>query len=181
MTSTQIPIKICVMSNPNAIATDLLQDYTGDVPTREALIVGNYNFIKEIDADNFYISVYLSQLFSQDSFKKIRVKLYRGAIGVIYIYQKNDNSSFQSAQSFYNELKRLEFFSDYQIIFLGILDREVDNTVINPLLKENKNHYLEVMEGDIQTFDQIIRSIISYSSYFQAMTQGSCDLSGDKI
>ncbi len=177
MTSTQIPIKICVMSNPNTIATDLLQDYTGDAPTREVLIEGKYNFIKEIDADNFHISVYLSQLFSQESLKKIREKHYRGAIGVIYIYQKNDNSSFKSAQSLYNEFKQLEFFSDYQIIFLGILDREVANTDINPLLKENKITYLEVMEGNVQTFDKIIRSIISHSSYFQAMTQGSCDLS----
>jgi hypothetical protein len=165
------------MSNPNPIATDLLQDYTGDVPTQEVLVEGKYNFIKEIDADNFHIIVHLSQLFSQESFKKIREKYYRGAIGVIYIHQKNDNSSLKSAQSLYNEFKQLEFFSDYQIIFLGILKREVDYPEINPPLKENKITYLEVMEGDFQTFDKIIRSLVSHSSYFQAMTQGSCDLS----
>ncbi|MFX0016790.1 MAG: hypothetical protein ACFE98_19500, partial [Candidatus Hermodarchaeota archaeon] len=78
MTSTQIPIKICVISNPNTIATDLLQDYTGDVTTEEVLIVGKHNFIKEFDVDNFHISVYLSQLFSQKPLKKIREKHYRG-------------------------------------------------------------------------------------------------------
>ncbi|MHA2203640.1 MAG: hypothetical protein ACW991_08115 [Candidatus Hodarchaeales archaeon] len=177
MSSTDIPIKICVLSNPNVIASDLLQAYTGGVTTREALFSGYSNFVKEIYADSFHISLYLSQLFSQDSFKDIREKRYRGAIGVIYIFQKKDSSSFQIAQSLYNEFKQLEYFSDYQTVFLGILDREGDHDTIQTSPKESETAYYEVMEGDIHTFDKIIRSIISNSAYFQAMTQGSCDLS----
>ena len=35
------------MSNPNTIAIDLLQDYTGDEPTGAVFIEGKYNFIKK--------------------------------------------------------------------------------------------------------------------------------------
>jgi hypothetical protein len=170
-------MKICVLSNPNAIAGNLLQAYTGDVPSREAILSGYYNFGKEIYADIFHINLYLNQLFSQDSLKDIRVKRYRGAIGVIYIFLKKDSSSFQSAQSLYNEFKQLEFFSDYQTVFLGISQKEGDLDTIWKSPKENETVYHEMMEGDIHTFDKIIRSIISNSAYFQAMTQGSCDLS----
>ncbi|MHA2226253.1 MAG: hypothetical protein ACXAC8_13675 [Candidatus Hodarchaeales archaeon] len=177
MSSTDIPIKICVLSDPNVIAGNLLQAYTGDVPSREAILSGYYNYVKEISADRFHINLYLNQLLSQDSFKNIRVKRYRGAIGVIYIFQTKDPSSFQSAQSLFNEFNQLKFFSDYQTVFLEILEKESDLDTIFTSPKENKTFYHEVMEGDIHIFDKIIRSIISNSTYFQAMTQGSCDLS----
>ncbi len=177
--TTQIPIKISVISNPDKIARNLLQNYTGDEPKGELLEPGYYNYVKDIEATDFLITLYLSHLFSQHSDVKSRMKYYRGAIGVIFIFDMIYDSSYLASKKLYYEIHQNEAFSEYQMIFLELFEknRDYNSSKIQNFSKKEKINYYQIHKDDLQSFDRIIRSIVSNSSYFQAMTQGSCDLS----
>ncbi len=168
------------MSNPDEIARNVLQNYTGDEPKGESLGSGYYNYIKDIEATDFLITLYLNHLFSQNSHKKTRTKYYRGAIGVIFIFDmKMHDSSYQTAIGLYHEIHQNKAFSEYQMIFLGLFEKKGDfnNSKVQTFIKKEEIDYYKIHKDDLQSFDRMIRSIVSNSTYFQAMTQGSCDLS----
>ena len=175
MLRSEFPFKISLASSPTTLIEPFLQ-FFGHSNT--SLTNAPPVYEKKMDINGISVRLHIKHLLLKNQVTDSRLREFQGSIAMIYIFEKEDKSSFEEVKSDFDTFNQLYKTVEIQPVFLGIgttQESEVTSKIIQAL-SESDISYNEFIALQNENFTQFIRSIIANSKSFIATTQGSCDV-----
>ena len=184
-----ISLKILLIGDSMVGKTCLLLNYVDHVfPEDHIATIGVEYKDKYITKDNYNIRLQLWDTAGQERFNSITKNIYRGANGVLFVYDITNRQSFNSVKKWIKETE--SFDEDIKGIILGNkIDLEDERKVDKDELEEfGKERQMKVMEISAKSninvnecFDLIIEELLDKKTEGEIMERYSrkkkCDLS----
>ena len=185
----QISLKILLIGDSMVGKTCLLLNYVDHIfPDDHIATIGVEYKDKYITKDNYDIRLQLWDTVGQERFNSITKNIYRGANGVLFVYDITNRQSFNSVKKWIKETE--SFDEDIKGIILGNkIDLEDERKVDKDELEEfGKERQMKVMEISAKSninvnecFDLIIEELLDKKTEGEIMERYSrrkkCDLS----
>ena len=144
--------KICIVGNSGVGKTTLLHQYLSKKfkPKAEMTIGSNF-FIKYLNIieTNQLISLQVWDLAGQDRFKWVRNVFYKGAKGIIYVFDLTDKNSFKNLMNWKQEVENTIGTAPCVLVgnkldLVDIIEKSINMNDSNILKKElNALAYIE--------------------------------------
>ena len=184
-----ISLKILLIGDSMVGKTCLLLNYVDHVfPEDHIATIGVEFKDKYITKDNYNIRLQLWDTAGQERFNSITKNIYRGANGVLFVYDITNRQSFNSVKKWIKETE--SFDEDIKGIILGNkIDLEDERKVDKDELEEfGQERQMKVMEISAKSninvnecFDLIIEELLDKKTEGEIMERYSrkkkCDLS----
>ena len=100
--------KICIVGNSGVGKTTLLHQYLSQkFKSKAKMTIGTNFFVKylKVVETNQLISLQVWDLAGQDRFKWVRNAFYKGAKGIVYVFDLIDKNSFENLLNWKNEVE----------------------------------------------------------------------------
>ena len=180
----EIDIKILLVGDANVGKTSLLFRYIDDnFPDKHMATVGVEYRIKKIEYRGFKIKLQIWDTAGQEKFHSITKNFFRGADGILFIYDITNQHSFDNIKNWIkeaddidNSLKKILLGNKSDLINIkSVKEEEVEN-----FLKENNLEWYEISaKQDInvkESFNKIIELILKDKSDEQIKEIYGCKL-----
>jgi Ras-related protein Rab-1A len=185
----RITLKILLIGDSMVGKTCLLLNYVDHVfPDEHIATIGVEYKDKYITRDNYNIRLQLWDTAGQERFNSITKNIYRGANGVLFVYDITNRQSFNSVKKWIKDTE--SFDEEIKGIILGNkIDLEDDRKVDKDELEEfGKERQMKVMEISAKSninvnecFDLIVDELLDKKTEDEIMERYSrkkkCDLS----
>ncbi|MFX0016930.1 MAG: hypothetical protein ACFFB2_20825 [Promethearchaeota archaeon] len=131
MNEIPYPLKICIIGNHTQLQTQFITNYTKRRTLSHLPTLGLERYVKNITINNQSIKLILVNTAGKQFFKKLRPSYYCGASAAIIIFDKNDQSSLDAVEFWYNEFKAHFPLSSPPIALVGIITGSDDLPSVN--------------------------------------------------
>lgn len=178
MLRSEFPFKISVASFPDKLAESVLQNFIELKPSDD---ISPPSYEIKMDVSSIPVRLHLKHLHLGSQITTSRLKEFRGSIGMIYVFKKNDSYAFNEIKTDFHTFEQLYKTVDIQPIFLGVGNKQDPEVAeqIHQTLREMNFTLEELEQIENYSFTQLIRSVITKSKSFQSTTQGSCDINSE--
>lgn len=156
--------KILIIGNSGVGKSSILLRFTDNIFKDSFISTIGVDFkVKTIQLDNRIIKLQLWDTAGQERFKTITHSYYRGAHGVILVFDLTDKDSFNNLEMWLNEIKSYNG-NEIPILLVGNKedlreDRKITEEEINEFVKEKSLVYLETSSKDDVNIYKIFESI----------------------
>lgn len=171
-----IVFKLLLIGDSGVGKSSLLLRYVNDAYSTSHMSTIGIDFkVKTIDVDGQRVKLQIWDTAGQERFRKITSNYYRGAQGILFVFDLTDLKSFNNITFWINEVKKqIDLNSKVKIILVGTKSDAVDlypennkditNKTIQNFLKHNKMLYVETSAklntGITTTFDVIAKELM---------------------
>jgi Ras-related protein Rab-1A len=168
--------KLLLIGDSGVGKSSLLMRYVNDIYTGSYISTIGIDFkVKTIELDGQKVQLQIWDTAGQERFHKITSNYYRGAHGILFVFDLTDLKSFNNITFWINEVKKqIDLNSNVKIILVGTKsdavdlypekNKEITNKVIQNFLKHNKMLYVETSAklntGVTITFDVIAKELM---------------------
>lgn len=154
--------KVVLIGNSGVGKSSVLSRYTDDHFSDNYISTIGVDFkIKSLECNNKKINLQIWDTAGQERFRSIVNSYYKGAHGIILVYEVTSQSSFKSLEYWINEVKKYNT-SDVPILLLGNkvdLEREVLKSDAESYASRNNFLYIETSAKKNTNIDNIFKII----------------------
>lgn len=168
--SAKFIIKVLTLGDSNVGKSSIVLRYFGKKFDERLLSTIGIDFkTKIIDFCGASIKLLVWDTAGQEKFKSITKRYYKGANGVLLVYDVTSMKSFEHLGYWLNELKSYEKFEEVYVVIIGnkidnIRDRAVPFEEGEKFAKENNLKYFEVSAKTKDGIDCLFNDIIQGST-----------------
>ena len=166
--------KLLVIGDSSVGKSALLEKYTEDNFSTIFISTIGIDFkIKTIIVADKKIKLQIWDTAGQERFKVITSAYYRGAMGVLIVFDLNDRKSFGNMRGWFDNLDKHNDNDDVQKIIVGNksdLERKVSKEEIDALVKEFKLLYVETSAKTGKNVVEVFQKLgeMCYDSYIRS-------------
>ena len=162
-------LKIVTVGAPAVGKTSMIVRYsTGTFREHYSPTLGTSFAYKELDFDNNHVDMQIWDLGSQDFLERVRSHYYKGATGVVYMFDVTRPETLAQLHDWRDEVNRN--LTDYESLLIGnktdlVIERRVPEEEGRKTADEMGSEYIEVsvrMNQNVQeSFEAIARQIVN--------------------
>lgn len=167
--------KVIVVGDPSVGKTSLILRYTDKAFHRSYIpTIGTNITEKNVLLNKDLMQLVLWDIAGQVKFNKIRRQFYKGAAGVIFVFDLTDLSTFENISKWYHDLQgNLEDFPNVELVLCGnkvdlIAERRVPREKIDELCRKLGIPYFEISsitgQNVEETFDTVIKLLLKHDA-----------------
>jgi Ras-related protein Rab-1A len=157
--------KILIIGDSGVGKTGLLLRFTDDTFTESYISTIGVDFkIKTIEMDGKYIKMQIWDTAGQERFRTITSSYYRGAHGIILVYDVTDSESFNNIQQWLYEINRYSNKDVCKLLVGNKTDKE-DKRVITTFSGEEYAQHLGIdfIETSAKNSDNVDNAFLNLS------------------
>ena len=159
MTRREYIVPICVLSYPKNLATELIRSFLGDQITIKMPPFSSYN---KLVIDNNKVLLRLASGEGIPYYTKKQEFFYMGALGVVYVFSRDNRRSFTKIKNLYQEFREYSQNPDVSVTLIGLSNTSevISTDEAETLAKEFGANYFEVQIKDKQMLTDIFNGLI---------------------
>ena len=167
--SKEYLLNISILSHPdelvNPLIQKLIQAYPRQATLHETSSTSENTFILQLEIENWCLTIYLVQPVGNHLINKMSLHYYTAIAGSIIFFSNDYPESFEAAQAFYQQLRKLNGNLPVLITFIEVLGSRVPIIEEPEILDHEPNvTYYGIRENDEKAFSKIIETFIG--NYF---------------
>eukprot|EP00924_Labyrinthula_sp_SR-Ha-C_P003912 maker-scaffold_3-snap-gene-8.48-mRNA-1 protein AED:0.01 eAED:0.01 QI:333/1/1/1/1/1/2/263/220 len=168
--SYDMQLKLLTIGDSGVGKTCLLLRYTNDVFSPTFITTIGIDFkVKNIQINDKRIKLQIWDTAGQERFRTITTSYFRGAQGVLLVYDVSDRSSFENVRNWISQINEHGEFGVDRILVANKVDVAAEGRVVSEkegmdLAKEFNVPYVETSakegKGVNEVFDTLVRNVV---------------------
>ncbi len=167
--SKEYLLNISILSHPdelfNPLIQKLIQAYPRQATLHETSSKSENTFILQLEIEDWRLTIYLIQPVGNNLTDKMSLHYYSPIAGSIILFSYDYPESFEAAQTFYQQLRKVNGNLPVLITFIEVLGSGIPILEEPEILDYEPNvKYYGIRENDEKAFNKIIETFIG--NYF---------------